>query len=109
MRLALADQLIRAGECDVVRGGGMESMTKAPHLLPKSRSGYKYGNVTIIDHMAYDGLWDAFTDQAMGALTDTCNRGEQARQSRRSRCIRGTFTSARGGGYIEWCDGGGDR
>jgi acetyl-CoA C-acetyltransferase len=52
-------------------------MTQAPHLLPKSRSGYKYGNVTIIDHMAYDGLWDAFTDQAMGALTDTCNRGEQ--------------------------------
>jgi acetyl-CoA C-acetyltransferase len=75
--IALADQLIRAGECDVVVAGGMESMTQAPHLLPKSRSGYKYGNVTIIDHMAYDGLWDAFTDQAMGALTDTCNRGEQ--------------------------------
>jgi len=75
--VALADQLIRAGECDVVVAGGMESMTQAPHLLPKSRSGYKYGNVTIIDHMAYDGLWDAFTDQAMGALTDTCNRGEQ--------------------------------
>ena len=71
MRLRLADQLIRAGECDVVVAGGMESMTQAPHLLPGSRSGYKYGNVTIIDHMAYDGLWDAFTDQAMGALTDT--------------------------------------
>jgi acetyl-CoA C-acetyltransferase len=52
-------------------------MTQAPHLLPGSRSGYKYGNVTIIDHMAYDGLWDAFTDQAMGALTDSCNTGEQ--------------------------------
>jgi len=75
--VALADQLIRAGECDVVVAGGMESMTRAPHLLQGSRSGYKYGNVTIIDHMAYDGLWDAFTDQAMGALTDTCNRGEQ--------------------------------
>jgi acetyl-CoA C-acetyltransferase len=75
--IALADQLIRAGECDVVVAGGMESMTQAPHLLPKSRSGYKYGNVTIIDHMALDGLWDAFTDQAMGALTDTCNRGDQ--------------------------------
>jgi acetyl-CoA C-acetyltransferase len=75
--VALADQLIRAGECDVVVAGGMESMTQAPHLLPRSRSGYKYGNVTIIDHMAYDGLWDAFTDQAMGALTDSCNTGEQ--------------------------------
>jgi acetyl-CoA C-acetyltransferase len=75
--VALADQLIRAGECDVVVAGGMESMTQAPHLLPGSRSGYKYGNVTIIDHMAYDGLWDAFTDQAMGALTDSCNTGEQ--------------------------------
>jgi acetyl-CoA C-acetyltransferase len=75
--VAYADQLIRAGECDVVVAGGMESMTNAPHLLPKSRSGFKYGNVTMIDHMAYDGLWDAFTDQAMGALTDGCNTGEQ--------------------------------
>ena len=73
--VALADQLIRAGECDIVVAGGMESMTQAPHLLPKSRSGFKYGNVTMLDHMAYDGLWDAFTDQAMGALTDACNDG----------------------------------
>jgi acetyl-CoA C-acetyltransferase len=75
--VALADQLIRAGECDVVVAGGMESMTQAPHLLPRSRSGFKYGDVTMIDHMAYDGLWDAFTDQAMGSLTDGCNQGEQ--------------------------------
>jgi acetyl-CoA C-acetyltransferase len=75
--VALADQLIRAGECDVVVAGGMESMTQAPHLLPRSRSGFKYGDVTMIDHMAYDGLWDIFTDQAMGSLTDACNRGEQ--------------------------------
>ena len=75
--IALADQLIRAGECDVVVAGGMESMTQAPHLLPRSRSGFKYGDITMIDHMAYDGLWDAFTDQAMGSLTDDSNRGEQ--------------------------------
>ena len=75
--VALADQLIRAGECDVVVAGGMESMTQAPHLLRRSRSGFKYGDVTMIDHMAYDGLWDIFTDQAMGALTDGCNRGDQ--------------------------------
>ena len=75
--VALADQLIRAGECEVVVAGGMESMTQAPHLLPRSRSGFKYGDVKMIDHMAYDGLWDIFTDQAMGSLTDTSNSGEQ--------------------------------
>ena len=75
--VALADQLIRAGECEVVVAGGMESMTQAPHLLPRSRSGFKYGDVKMIDHMAYDGLWDIFTDQAMGSLTDACNSGEQ--------------------------------
>ncbi|MBA3310620.1 MAG: acetyl-CoA C-acetyltransferase [Nocardioidaceae bacterium] len=71
--IALADQLIRAGECDVVVAGGMESMTSAPHLMTKSREGYKYGDVTVRDHMAHDGLWDIFTDQAMGGLTETRN------------------------------------
>jgi acetyl-CoA C-acetyltransferase len=76
--IAMADQLIRAGEFDVVVAGGQESMTNAPHLMTKSREGYKYGDVTMRDHMAYDGLWDAFTDQAMGALTEKANTGEQA-------------------------------
>ena len=49
--IALADQLIRAGEFDVVVAGGQESMTKAPHLLMDSRAGYKYGDVTVLDHM----------------------------------------------------------
>jgi acetyl-CoA C-acetyltransferase len=71
--IALADQLIRAGEFDVVVAGGQESMTKAPHLLIDSRSGYKYGDVTVLDHMAYDGLYDVFTDQPMGALTEQRN------------------------------------
>ena len=71
--IALADQLIRAGECEVVVAGGMESMTNAPHLLPGSREGTKYGNTTLVDSMAYDGLWDHFTDQPMGVLTETCN------------------------------------
>lgn len=76
--IALADQLIRAGEFDVVVAGGMESMTQAPHLLEKSRSGYKYGDVAVRDHMAYDGLFDAFTDQPMGALTEQANTGDLA-------------------------------
>jgi acetyl-CoA C-acetyltransferase len=71
--IALADQLIRAGEYEIVVAGGMESMTNAPHLLPKSREGFKYGDVPLVDSMAFDGLWDAFTDQAMGALTDQAN------------------------------------
>jgi acetyl-CoA C-acetyltransferase len=74
--VALADQLIRAGECDVVVAGGMESMTSAPHLLPKSRAGFKYGNVSLLDHLAADGLWDVYTEQSMGALTDATNCGE---------------------------------
>lgn len=74
--VALAAQLIRAGEFDVVVAGGQESMTNAPHLLEKSREGYKYGDVTVRDHMAFDGLWDAFTDQAMGNLTEQANAGD---------------------------------
>ncbi len=75
--IALADQLIRAGEFDVVVAGGQESMTKAPHLLMNSREGYKYGDVTVLDHMAYDGLHDVFTDQPMGALTEQRNDADK--------------------------------
>uniref|UniRef100_UPI001C3F333C helix-turn-helix domain-containing protein n=1 Tax=Nocardia brevicatena TaxID=37327 RepID=UPI001C3F333C len=57
----------------VIVAGGMESMSRAPHLLPASRTGYTYGDVTLIDHMAYDGLRDAFTDQPMGLLTEIGN------------------------------------
>ncbi|NNG39327.1 acetyl-CoA C-acetyltransferase [Flexivirga sp. ID2601S] len=76
--IALAAQLIRAGEFDVVVAGGQESMSAAPHYLPGSRGGYKYGDVTMKDHMAHDGLWDAFTDQPMGALTEQANVGDRA-------------------------------
>lgn len=75
--IALADQLIRAGEYDIVVAGGQESMTNAPHLLPKTRAGYKFGDVTMRDHMAFDGLWDAFTDQAMGGLTEGVNADDE--------------------------------
>ncbi|MFF8287745.1 acetyl-CoA C-acetyltransferase [Streptomyces sp. NPDC016309] len=71
--IALADQLIRAGEFDVVVAGGQESMTNAPHLLPKSREGYKYGAIEMIDAMAYDGLTDSFENIAMGESTEKHN------------------------------------
>jgi acetyl-CoA C-acetyltransferase len=71
--IALADQLIRAGEFDIVVAGGQESMTNAPHLLPKSREGHKYGAIEMLDSMAYDGLTDAFDEIAMGASTERHN------------------------------------
>ncbi|MCD9199202.1 acetyl-CoA C-acetyltransferase [Aeromicrobium wangtongii] len=76
--IALADQLIRAGEYDVVVAGGQESMTQAPHLLLGSREGTKYGDTKLTDHMAFDGLWDAMTDQAMGGLTEQINKDVQS-------------------------------
>ena len=72
--VALADQLIRSGEHQIVVAGGMESMTSAPHLLPRSRTGFKYGDVPMIDSMAHDALLDQFTRQAMGLLADERNR-----------------------------------
>jgi acetyl-CoA C-acetyltransferase len=71
--IALADQLIRAGEFEIVVAGGQESMTQAPHFMPKSREGVKFGDHALVDSMAYDGLWDVFTTQAMGALTEAHN------------------------------------
>ena len=80
--IATADQLIRAGEFDVVVAGGQESMSRAPHLLTNSREGFKYGDTTLRDHMAYDGLHDIFTDQAMGNLTESKNQERGQRISR---------------------------
>jgi acetyl-CoA C-acetyltransferase len=80
--IALADQLIRAGEFEVVVAGGQESMSRAPHLLEKSREGFKYGDVTMRDHMAFDGLHDIFTDQAMGNLTEARNKSDSVPVSR---------------------------
>src|SRR3954453_16378177 len=71
--IALADQLIRAGEFDIIVAGGMESMTNAPHLLVGSREGFKYGEVTMLDHMAFDGLTDAYEGCSMGLATDRKN------------------------------------
>jgi acetyl-CoA C-acetyltransferase len=71
--IALADQLIRAGEFDIVVAGGMESMTNAPHLLSGQRAGYKYGDVTVRDHMALDGLTDVWDMCSMGESTERHN------------------------------------
>jgi len=72
--IALADQLIRAGELDVAVAGGMESMTNAPYVVPKARAGQRLGNAPMLDSLIHDGLWCAFDDQHMGQGTDDMNR-----------------------------------
>ncbi len=71
--IALADQLIRAGEVDVVVAGGMESMSEAPYLMPKARFGARMGNAQMVDSMIHDGLWSTFTNQHMGESSDEVN------------------------------------
>ena len=66
----LADQMISNGDADIVVAGGMESMTKAPHLLPGSREGYRIGDSALVDSMMFDGLFCAFDVVAMGAGTE---------------------------------------
>lgn len=68
-----ASRLLRLGEAAVVVAGGQESMSNAPHLLPGSRAGHLYGNTTLIDSAAHDGLTDAFDHEAMGLATDSAN------------------------------------
>ncbi|WP_314647082.1 acetyl-CoA C-acetyltransferase [uncultured Microbacterium sp.] len=68
-----AARMIRTGDASVVVAGGMESMTRAPHLLMGSRDGWTYGSVEVLDHMAYDGLTDAYDRESMGASTERHN------------------------------------
>src|SRR5437867_4169795 len=71
--IALADQLIRAGEVEVVVAGGMESMSQAPYLLPKARDGLRLGHAELVDSMIHDGLWSTFTKMTMGESSDRVN------------------------------------
>ena len=73
--IALADQLIRAGEFDIVVAGGMESMTNAPHLLMGQRQGKKYGDILVRDHTAFDGLTDPWDGVSMGESTERSGAG----------------------------------
>jgi acetyl-CoA C-acetyltransferase len=71
--VAMADQMIRAGELEVAVAGGMESMTNAPFVLPKARQGARLGDTPMLDSMIHDGLWCAFDDRHMGEGTDAIN------------------------------------
>src|SRR5438477_4434391 len=72
--IALADQLIRAGEVEVVVAGGMESMSEAPYLVPKARFGARMGNTELVDSMVHDGLWSTFLEAHMGETSDAINQ-----------------------------------
>ena len=72
--IALADQAVRAGDAEVVVAGGMESMTQAPHVLPGSRAGFRYGNAVLVDAMAHDALFCSFDQVAMGESTESYGR-----------------------------------
>ena len=71
--VALADQLIRAGELEVAVAGGMESMTNAPYVAPAARWGARMGPSELVDTMIHDGLWSTFTGQHMGESSDQVN------------------------------------
>ena len=70
----MADQMIRAGELEIVVAGGMESMTNAPFLIPKARDGSRLGDTPMLDSMIHDGLWSSFHDHHMGEGTDIVSR-----------------------------------
>jgi acetyl-CoA C-acetyltransferase len=70
----LADQMIKAGDADIVVAGGMESMTRAPHLLPGAREGFRLGDAALVDSMMHDGLTCAFDECAMGLATERYNQ-----------------------------------
>ena len=70
--IMLAGNSLRSGQTELVVAGGMESMSRAPYLLPQARQGYRFGHAQMLDHMQYDGLQDAYTDVAMGVFAETC-------------------------------------
>jgi acetyl-CoA C-acetyltransferase len=85
----LADRMIDAGDADIVVAGGMESMTRAPHLLPGARAGFYLGDATLVDSMMFDGLTCAFGHMAMGVGTD-----HDARKAGISRVRQDAFAAA---------------
>ena len=100
--IALADQLIRAGEVEVVVAGGMESMSEAPYLFPKARFGARMGNAEVVDSMIHDGLWSTFTGQHMGESSDEVNKElELSREEQDAWAARSHQRAARA-----WSNGG---
>lgn len=89
-------RMLTVGDASVVVAAGMESMTRAPHLLMGSRDGWAYGSIEVLDHMAYDGLTDAFDRESMGASTERHNeRFEVTREAQDAVAARSHQRAAR--------------
>ena len=72
MSVMMAGNALRAGQSKAVVAGGMESMSRAPYLIPQGRQGYRFGSAEMLDHMQYDGLQDAYQAVAMGNFAESC-------------------------------------
>jgi len=90
----LAAQAVATGEFDVVVAGGMESMSQAPYLLRKARSGYRLGNDTLYDHMILDGLWDAYNDIHMGSCAELLAREHRISREEQDAYAAGSYEKA---------------
>ncbi len=90
----LADQMIAAGEADIVVAGGMESMTNAPYLAAGARSGFRYGNTELADAIVADGLWCAFDACLMGLGTERYTAGDITRQQQDDLAMKSNVRAA---------------
>jgi acetyl-CoA C-acetyltransferase len=90
----LADQMIAAGEADIVVAGGMESMTNAPYVLPGARAGFRYGNTELADAILKDGLWCAFDACLMGTSTEQYNDGSVSREEQDDLAVKSNERAA---------------
>jgi len=90
----MAGQAIRLGEEDLAVAGGMESMSKAPYLLDKARSGYRYGNAVLVDSILRDGLLDPYSQSHMGDCAELCAEKYQLGRSEQDDYARGSYERA---------------
>jgi acetyl-CoA C-acetyltransferase len=90
----LADQMIAAGDADIVIAGGMESMTNAPYLAAGARGGFRYGNTELADAIIKDGLWCAFDDCAMGLGTERYAAGGISREAQDDLAVKSNERAA---------------
>lgn len=92
--IVLADQMIRAGDAEVLLAGGMESMSNAPYLLPKVREGLRLGNGQVLDSMILDGLWDPYNDFHMGNAGERCAKKVQISREAQDAFARRSYERA---------------
>ncbi len=91
----LADQAIRLGDSEVVFAGGQENMSAAPHVMPGSRNGYRFGNFEVKDSMQFDGLWDPYSNAPMGNFAELCAEKYEFSREAQDEFALASYTKAR--------------